>query len=179
MSKVAAIFDSMSYGPAPEADGAARAWLAAHGARFGLYINGSWVAPLGGDVHFDCRNPASGETLATLAVAGPDDVDAAVAAAAAAASGWGKRRGHERARVLYALARLVQKSSRVLAVLESLDNGKPIRETRDIDIPLVARHFYYHAGCAQLLSQESPDMVPLGVVAQVIPWNFPLLMLAW
>jgi aldehyde dehydrogenase (NAD+) len=179
MSNVAAIFDSMSYGPAPEADGAARAWLAAHGSRFGLYINGRWAAPLGGDVHFDCRNPASGEKLATLAVAGPDDVDAAVDAAAAAAAGWGKRRGHERARVLYALARLVQKSSRVLAVLESLDNGKPIRETRDIDIPLVARHFYYHAGCAQLLPQEAPDMVPLGVVAQVIPWNFPLLMLAW
>ena len=169
----------MAYGPAPEADTAARDWLAAHSARFGLYINGAWVQPQDGDAYLDSRNPATGETLARIAVAGPKDVDAAVAAAAAAALGWAKRRGHERARVLYALARLVQKSSRVLAVLESLDNGKPIRETRDIDVPLVARHFYYHAGWAQLLPQEAPGMVSLGVVGQVIPWNFPLLMLAW
>jgi len=179
MSDVAAIFETMSYGPAPEADAAARAWLAAHGARFGLYINGQWVAPVGAAATFDCRNPATGEHLAAIAIAGPADVDAAVAAAAAAAPAWAKRRGHERARVLYALARLVQKSSRVLAVLESLDNGKPIRETRDIDVPLVARHFYHHAGWAQLLAQEAPQMLPLGVVGQVIPWNFPLLMLAW
>ncbi len=179
MSDVAAIFETMSYGPAPEAETAARAWLAAHGARFALYIDGSWVAPRSGDASFACRNPATGEHLAAIAVAGPADVDAAVAAAAAAAPRWAGRRGHERARVLYALARLVQKSSRVLAVLESLDNGKPVRETRDIDIPLVARHFYYHAGWAQLLPQEARDRVPLGVVGQVIPWNFPLLMLAW
>jgi aldehyde dehydrogenase (NAD+) len=179
MSNVAEIFDTMAYGPAPEADTAARDWLAAHFARFGLFINGAWVQPQDGDAFLDSRNPATGETLARIAVAGPKDVDAAVAAAAAAAPAWAKRRGHERARVLYALARLVQKSSRVLAVLESLDNGKPIRETRDIDIPLVARHFYHHAGWAQLLAQEAPGMVPLGVVGQVIPWNFPLLMLAW
>ena len=179
MSNVAEIFDTMSYGPAPEADTAAREWLAAHSARFGLFINGAWVQPQDGDAFLDSRNPATGETLARIAVAGPTDVDAAVAAAAAAAPAWAKRRGHERARVLYALARLVQKSSRVLAVLESLDNGKPIRETRDIDIPLVARHFYHHAGWAQLLPQEAPGLVPLGVVGQVIPWNFPLLMLAW
>src|SRR6202795_4342302 len=179
MSNVAEIFDSMSYGPAPEADTAARAWLASHAARFGLFINGAWVQPREDGAFLDSRNPATGEALARLAVAGPKDVDAAVAAAAAAALGWANRRGHERARVLYVLARLVQKSSRVLAVLESLDNGKPIRETRDIDIPLVARHFYHHAGWAQLLPQEAPGMVPLGVVGQIIPWNFPLLMLAW
>jgi aldehyde dehydrogenase (NAD+) len=179
MSNVAEIFDSMSYGPAPEADTAARDWLAAHSSRFGLFINGGWVQPQNGDAFLDSRNPATGEILARIAVAGAKDVDAAVAAAAAAAPAWAKRRGHERARVLYALARLVQKSSRVLAVLESLDNGKPIRETRDIDIPLVARHFYHHAGWAQLLPQEAPGMVPLGVIGQVIPWNFPLLMLAW
>jgi aldehyde dehydrogenase (NAD+) len=178
-SEVPAIFDAMSYGPAPEAELAARAWLAAHGARFGLYIGGQWVAPLGGNEPFDCRNPATGERLAAIAAAGPADVDAAVAAASAAAPLWAGRRGFERARVLYALARLVQKSSRVLAVLESLDNGKPIRESRDVDIPLVARHFYHHAGWAQLLAQEARDRVPLGVVGQVIPWNFPLLMLAW
>jgi aldehyde dehydrogenase (NAD+) len=179
MSNVAEIFDTMSYGPAPEADTAARDWLAAHSSRFGLFINGGWVQPQNGDAFLDSRNPATGEILARIAVAGAKDVDAAVAAAAAAAPAWAKRRGHERARVLYALARLVQKSSRVLAVLESLDNGKPIRETRDIDIPLVARHFYHHAGWAQLLPQEAPGMVPLGVIGQVIPWNFPLLMLAW
>src|ERR1700719_3893107 len=179
MSNVAEIFDTMSYGPAPEADTAARAWLAAHSARFGLFINGDWIQPRDESAFLESRNPATGESLARIAVAGPKEVDAAVAAAAAAAPAWAKRRGHERARVLYALARLVQKSSRVLAVLESLDNGKPIRETRDIDIPLVARHFYHHAGWAQLLPQEAPDRVPLGVVGQVIPWNFPLLMLSW
>src|SRR5271166_3751852 len=163
----------------PRSEIAARAWLAAHGARFGLYINGTWVAPLGDDAAIDCRNPATGEHLAAIGSAGPADVDAAVAAASAAAPRWAGLRGFERARVLYALARLVQKSSRILAVLESLDNGKPIRESRDIDIPLVARHFYHHAGWAQLLAQEAPDRVPLGVVGQVIPWNFPLLMLAW
>src|SRR5579863_2654907 len=134
MSNVAEIFDNMTYGPAPEADAAARAWLASHSARFGLFINGAWAEPLAGGAFMDSRNPATGEKLASIAVAGPKDVDAAVAAAAAAFPAWGKRRGHERARVLYALARLVQKSSRVIAVLESLDNGKPIRETRDIDI---------------------------------------------
>ena len=169
----------MSYGPAPEADNAARAWLASHSAGFGLFINGAWEKPSEGAACIDSRNPATGEKLASLVAATALDVDRAVAAAAAAAPAWAKRRGHERARILYALARLVQKSSRVLAVLESLDNGKPIRETRDIDVPLVARHFYYHAGWAQLLPQEAPGMVPLGVVGQVIPWNFPLLMLAW
>jgi aldehyde dehydrogenase (NAD+) len=179
MNDVAAIFDTMSYGPAPEAENAARAWLAAHGARFGLFINGRWTAPQDGGASFESRNPATGERLAEIAAAGPADVDAAVGAAAAAAAGWAGLRGHERARVLYALARLVQKSSRTLAVLESLDNGKPVRETRDIDVPLVARHFYYHAGCAQLLAELAPERVPLGVIGQVIPWNFPLLMLAW
>ena len=179
LNTVAAIFDSMSYGPAPEADATARAWLASHAEGFGLFINGVWEKPVAGAARFESRNPATGAPLASLIAATAEDVNRAVLAAAAAAPAWAKRRGHERARVLYALARLVQKSSRVLAVLESLDNGKPIRETRDIDIPLVARHFYHHAGWAQLLSQEAPGMVPLGVVGQIIPWNFPLLMLAW
>jgi aldehyde dehydrogenase (NAD+) len=107
------------------------------------------------------------------------DVDAAVKAARAALPGWQKLSGHQRARLLYALARGVQKHSRRLAVLETLDNGKPIRESRDIDIPLVARHFYHHAGWAQLLGEEFPGYHPCGVVGQIIPWNFPLLMLAW
>ena len=179
MSKVQEIFDTMNYGPAPEADTLAHAWLAQHAARFELFIDGRWVSSLDGMGSLESRNPASGEKLADLAVAGRRDVDRAVAAAAAAAAHWAKFSGHRRTRVLYALARLIQKCSRVLAVLESLDNGKPIRESRDIDIPLVARHFYHHAGWAQLLPREAPGMVPLGVVAQVIPWNFPLLMLAW
>ena len=179
MSQVAEIFAAMSYGPAPEADAAARAWLQTHGSGFGLFINGVWEAPAAQAERFESRHPATGEVLATLVAGSAADVDRAVAAAAAAGPAWRKRRGHERARVLYALARLVQKSGRILAVLESLDNGKPIRESRDIDIPLVARHFYHHAGWAQLLPQELPNLVPLGVVGQIIPWNFPLLMLAW
>ena len=109
----------------------------------------------------------------------PADVDAAARAARAAFPKWRALTPHVRARYLYALARLVQKHSRLLAVLETMDNGKPIRESRDIDIPLVARHFYYHAGWAQLLEQEFPEYEPCGVVGQIIPWNFPLLMAAW
>src|SRR5207237_4483141 len=108
-----------------------------------------------------------------------EDVDTAVASARKAFETWSKTPGHVRARYLYAIARHIQKHSRRLAVLESIDNGKTIRETRDIDIPLVARHFYYHAGWAQLMESEMPGMEPLGVVGQIIPWNFPLLMMAW
>src|SRR5205814_6530263 len=124
-------------------------------------------------------DPSTGETLATVAQGSAADIDAAVKAARAALPAWQSLSDHVRARYLYALARLVQKHSRRLAVLETMDNGKPIRESRDLDIPLVARHFYYHAGWAQLLDQEFPDHEPCGVVGQVIPWNFPLLMLAW
>ncbi|HHL22032.1 MAG TPA: aldehyde dehydrogenase family protein, partial [Aliiroseovarius sp.] len=128
---------------------------------------------------FASTNPANGEELARITQATPDDVDAAVMAARRAFGPWSRRSGGERARVLYALARLIQKHARLFAVLETLDNGKPIRESRDIDVPLVARHFYYHAGLAQLLGSERPDYKPLGVAGQIIPWNFPLLMLAW
>ncbi len=179
MSNVARIFETMEYGPAPEDHGYVLEWLAAHKDGFKLFINGEWVAPKADAEPIASCNPATGERLAFLARAGAKDVDAAVAAAKAAFPGWSGRTGHARARVIYALARLVQKNSRFLAVLETLDNGKPIRETRDIDVPLVARHFYHHAGWAQLMEQEFPDHQPLGVVGQIIPWNFPLLMLAW
>jgi aldehyde dehydrogenase (NAD+) len=106
-------------------------------------------------------------------------VDAAVKAASTAYASWSKLSGNQRARHLYAIARAVQKHSRLFAVLETMDNGKPIRESRDVDIPLVARHFYHHAGWAQHLAREFPDHVPYGVCGQIIPWNFPLLMLAW
>jgi aldehyde dehydrogenase (NAD+) len=175
---VAEIFETMDYGPAPEADGPARAWLAAHGHRFDLFIGGAW-RPAAAAERLESAEPATGKTLASLAQAGEADIDAAVAAARAAQPGWEALGGHGRARHLYALARLVQRHARLLATLETIDNGKPIRETRDIDIPLVARHFYHHAGWAQLIEDEFPDHEPLGVVGQIIPWNFPLLMLAW
>jgi aldehyde dehydrogenase (NAD+) len=176
MTSVASIFDSMAYGPAPEGHAEALAWIAGHQGRFGHWINGAFTAP--GAV-FETRNPATGKVLAEVSQGAGGDISAAVAAARAAQVKWARMGGQRRARVLYALARLVQKHARLFAVLETLDNGKPIREARDIDVPLVARHFYYHAGLAQLLDSEQPGLQPVGVCGAVIPWNFPLLMLAW
>jgi aldehyde dehydrogenase (NAD+) len=178
MMRVAEIFQTMEYGPAPEAANAALAWLDEHKRKLNLFINNQWTEPKSGK-YFESKNPASGEKLAQVADGGKEDVDTAVAAARAAFESWSRLSGHARARHLYAVARHVQKHARLLAVLESIDNGKPIRETRDIDVPLVARHFYYHAGWAQLMETELRDYQPVGVVGQVIPWNFPLLMLAW
>jgi aldehyde dehydrogenase (NAD+) len=171
-------FMTMEYGPAPEDPREALAWLDRHGRRFGHFINGAWQMPAAG-TYFDTADPSTGEKLATVAQGSAADIDAAVKAARAALPAWQALTPHARARYLYALARQVQKHSRWLAVLETLDNGKPIRESRDIDIPLVARHFYHHAGWAQLLEQEFPVYTACGVVGQIIPWNFPLLMLAW
>lgn len=170
------IFESMDYGPAPESAGDALAWIVDQGARFGHFVNGTFTTPTD---EFVSTNPANGETLAKLSQATQADVDAAVKAARQAQGKWEKLGGHARARYLYAIARLIQKHARLFAVLETLDNGKPIRESRDIDIPLVHRHFYYHAGMAQLMDTELPDRKALGVCGQIIPWNFPLLMLAW
>jgi aldehyde dehydrogenase (NAD+) len=175
---IAEKFVSMEYGPAPEDSKEASSWLERHGRRFGLFIGGAWRDPAAGE-YFDTFDPSNGEKLAAVAQGSAADVDAAVRAARNASPKWRGLTPHARARYLYALARLVQKHSRLLAVLETMDNGKPIRESRDIDIPLVARHFYHHAGWAQLLDQEFPDHEPCGVVGQIIPWNFPLLMLAW
>ncbi|MBF9048990.1 aldehyde dehydrogenase family protein [Roseobacter sp. HKCCD9010] len=170
------IFDSMDYGPAPEGDAEARDWIADKGPAFGHFIDGAFTEP--GET-FASNNPANGETLAEISQGSAADVDMAVAAARRAFPKWAKLTRHQRARHLYALARLLQKHSRLFAVLETMDNGKPIRESRDIDIPLAQRHFYYHAGLAQLLEDEMPGHAPLGVCGQVIPWNFPLLMLSW
>ncbi len=175
---IAEKFVSMEYGPAPEDPKEAQAWLERHSRKFTHFIDGQWLAPAAGE-YFDTLDPSNGEKLASVAQGSSADVDAAVRAARAASPNWRALTPHVRARYLYNLARLVQKHSRLLAVLETMDNGKPIRESRDIDIPLVARHFYYHAGWAQLLEQEFPDHEPCGVVGQIIPWNFPLLMLAW
>ncbi|WP_434614538.1 aldehyde dehydrogenase family protein [Tabrizicola sp. M-4] len=170
------LFDRMDYGPAPEGNAEAKAWLAKHGQRFGHFIDGAFT-PAGEG--FATRNPATGAELAVVTQGSAADVDRAVAAARRAQGKWARLPGHARARYLYALARLVQKHARLLAVLETMDNGKPIRESRDIDLPLVARHFYYHAGLAQLMESELPGHVAHGVCGAVIPWNFPLLMLAW
>ena len=175
---IAEKFVSMEYGPAPEDPKEATSWLDRHQRRFGHFINGEFQTPAAGE-YFDTLDPSTGEALASVAQGSAADIDAAVKSARAAAAKWRALTPHVRARYLYALARLVQKHSRLLAVLETMDNGKPIRESRDIDIPLVARHFYHHAGWAQLLEQEFPDHVACGVVGQIIPWNFPLLMLAW
>ncbi len=172
------IYNTMEYGPAPESASQANEYLEAHGRKFDLFINGDWQAPSGG-TYFDSSNPANKQPLAKVAEANAADVDAAVQAAKNALPGWVAIGGHQRARFLYALARQIQKHSRLFAVLEAMDNGKPIRETRDIDIPLVARHFYHHAGWAQLMETELKDFREVGVIGQIIPWNFPLLMLSW
>ncbi len=175
---VAEAFDKMEYGTAPESAAEAQAWLDHHDCRFNHFIASKWQKPKASR-WFDTFNPANGRKLARIAQGGQNDVDSAVRAARRAHKEWAKLDGHIRAKYLYAIARAVQREARLLAVLETMDNGKPIRESRDIDIPLVGRHFYHHAGWAQLLETEFPDHEALGVVGAIIPWNFPLLMLAW
>src|SRR5215472_4084107 len=175
---VAEQFLKMDYGPAPEDPKDTLVWLDRHARKFGHFIDGAWHEPAEG-AFFDTINPATGEKIASVAQGTAADVDAAVKSARRALPLWQALKPHARARHLYALARAVQRHSRRLSVLETIDNGKPIRESRDIDIPLVARHFYHHAGWAQLLESEFPGYTACGVVGQIIPWNFPLLMLAW
>jgi len=177
MPRVKEILDTMDYGPAPEANGAITQWLKTHEAGFGQFINGAFTKA--GSETFEVMNPANGAKLARVSQGTAADVDQAVKAARKAFPAWSKLDGHARATHLYAIARLIQKRERFLAVLETMDNGKPIRESRDIDVPLVARHFYHHAGWAELIADEFPGYQPVGVCGQIIPWNFPLLMLAW
>lgn len=178
MNEITEIFETLEYGPAPESTGPVDSWLDQHGREFSHWIGGSWHGSSDG-ARFETANPATGQPLAWIAQGSAADVESAVEAARQAFPAWSSLSGHQRARYLYAIARRLQRESRLFAVLETLDNGKPIREARDIDIPLVARHFYHHAGWAQLLEREMPGQVPVGVVGQIIPWNFPLLMLAW
>ena len=178
MSTLLDVFKTMDYGPAPESPSAVNAWLEEHGRKFGLFINNQWVHPEDAK-YYPSVDPSNEELLAQTAQAGKPEVDQAVAAARAAYESWSMTPGVVRARYMYSIARNVQKHHRLLAVLESMDNGKPIRELRDIDVPLVARHFYYYAGWAQLMETELNDYQSVGVVGQIIPWNFPLLMLAW
>ncbi|MES2125123.1 MAG: aldehyde dehydrogenase family protein [Gemmatimonadota bacterium] len=176
MTSVRDAFESMAWGPAPESPTLALEWLDRHHRRFGHFVAGKWTEAAD---TFVVSNPATGDELAQVSQAGDTEVNTAVAAARKALPGWRALGGHGRARWLYAIARGIQRNARLFSVVESLDNGKPIRESRDIDIPLVARHFYHHAGWAQLLDSEFPGMEAVGVVGQVIPWNFPLLMMAW
>lgn len=173
---VASYFDSMDYAPSTEDDSKARAWLEQHHGQFGHFIGGKFTSPADG---FDTYEPATGKPLGKISQGTQADVDSAIAAARKAQKAWAALPGHQRAQKLYALARIIQRNARILSVVEALDNGKPIRETRDIDIPLAARHFYHHAGWAQLQNSQFADYDPVGVVGQVIPWNFPFLMLAW
>ncbi len=176
MPTIKEILNTMEYGPAPESTKEAQAWLEQHGRRFGLFIDNAWTDAAD---TFATNNPADGKELAQISQATQADVDRAVEVARRAQPAWAALGGHGRAKVLYALARLLQKHSRLFAVVETLDNGKTIRETRDADLPLAARHFYYHAGWAQLQAEEFADFRAVGVVGQIVPWNFPLLMLAW
>lgn len=170
------VADIFEYAPAPESRSVVKLK-----SEYGLFINGKWVAPLS-KKKFPSVNPATEEILAKVSQANSADVDKAVKAARAAYNKvWSKTKSKERAKYLFRIARLLQERSREFAVLESLDNGKPIRETRDVDVPLSAAHFFYHAGWADKLEYAGygDDPKPYGVVAQIIPWNFPLLMLAW
>lgn len=176
------IFETMEYGPALESPAATLKWLEAHDKQFGLFINNQYVKPEGRK-YVDSIVPCNKEqVLAQTIQAEKVDVDEAVAAARTAFGKWSKTSGYERARVMYNIARHLQKHHKLLSVLEALDNGKPFVESWNADVKLLERHFYFYAGWAQLIDQgrfEGQDVAPVGVIAQVIPWNFPLMMLAW
>ncbi len=162
------------YAPAPESRS-----IVDIKASYGLFIDGEFVDGRGAS--FKTINPATEESLAEISEASDEDVDLAVRAARKAFRGWSRMSGQERAKYLFRIARIIQERARELAVLESIDNGKPIKESRDVDVPVVAAHFFYYAGWADKLDHAGlgPNPQPLGVAGQVIPWNFPLLMLAW
>jgi aldehyde dehydrogenase (NAD+) len=180
MSKATAksAFLDLEYGPAPESPAVAYGWLDDHEREFGHFIDNQWVKP-DGRKFYETKNPATGETLSKTIQGTKEDVDLAVASNVKAAESWSKLPGHVRARYMYSIARHVQKHARLIAVVESLDNGKTIRETRDFDVPTVARHMYHYAGWAQLKDTEMKEWGPVGVVGAIVPWNFPLMLLTW
>ena len=171
-------FDKLDYSEALESSSEAQKWLEDNGRRFGQFINGKFISQKDAEI-IASLDPSNGDLLANIEIASDSQLNTAVKAARQAQTNWQALGGHGRAKVLYALARLIQKNARLIAVLETLDNGKPIRESRDIDIPLAIRHFYHHAGWAQLQEKEFKSYESIGVVAQIVPWNFPLLMLSW
>jgi len=168
----------LDYGPAPESDAKARGWLAEHKPTFHHFVDGDWQKPCE-DGYLLAMDPSTREVLAQTAKGSAKDVDDAMKAARDAFPAWAALSGHERAKFLYAIARAIAKNARLFAVLESMNNGKSIRETRDIDIPLAIRHFTYHAGWAEVWKDKYPELEPGGVVGQIAPFNFPFLMLAW
>ena len=176
MDKIIKNFNKLSYGPAPEDSEEVYEWIKNLNKPNKIFINNKFVKS-SGTKKLDIINPSNKKILGKLSVSSKKDVDNAVRAAKNAFPKWSKLTGFERSKYLYALARMIQKNSRFISVLETIDNGKPIRETRDIDVPLVARHFYYHAGWSS--KDTSSNNKPIGVIGQIIPWNFPLLMLAW
>ncbi len=176
MDKIIKNFQNISYGPAPEDSKEVTNWIKNLKNPNNHFINGTFVKS-SSSKKISIINPSTNKKIASLSIASKKDVNAAVSAAKKAHIKWSKLSSFDRSKYLYALARLIQKNSRFISVLETIDNGKPIRETRDIDIPLVARHFYYHAGWAARNTNNSDNSI--GVVGQIIPWNFPLLMLAW
>jgi len=178
MTQTAKVFETMEYGEASENTDTAKAWIKQHKATFGHFIGGKFVTPAK-TKWTETRNPATGEKLGKVSLATKTDVNNAVKAARKAQKSWAALDSFKRAKYLYAIARLIQKNSRLLAVLETLDVGKPINESKNVDIPAAARHFYHHAGWAQILDTEFEGYEAHGVVGQIIPWNFPFLMLAW
>jgi aldehyde dehydrogenase (NAD+) len=169
-----AVPDAWTYAPAPESTAIVKLRE-----RYGLFIGGEWLAP---SETYETISPSTEEPLATIAQATKEDVEHAVAAARAAfENGWSSLPGSERAKYLFRIARILQERAREFAVLESMNGGKPIKESRDVDLPLAAAHFFYYAGWADKLEYAFPNRRPrpVGVAGQIIPWNFPLLMLAW
>jgi aldehyde dehydrogenase (NAD+) len=167
---------AQNYTPAPESTSHIRLKK-----QYELFINGTWVKPSKG-VYFDSVSPSTEQVLARVAEAGAEDVDKAVKAARKAYTEvWSKMPARERGKYIFRIARIIQERARELAVIESMDGGKPIRESRDVDVPLAANHFFYYAGWADKLEYAFPGKTPesLGVAGQIIPWNFPLLMAAW
>ncbi|ESO10836.1 hypothetical protein HELRODRAFT_97056 [Helobdella robusta] len=177
-NKIKDIFENLSYGPAPESDSVAQSWLEKHHRKFGHFINNEWVHPENRKF-YETRNPSNDTALASTTQGTNEDVDLAVAAAKQAYKSWSQTSGHYRSRVIYSIARHVQKHARLLAVIESMDNGKPIRESRDCDVNMVIRHLYHHAGWASLMEKEMGEWKSLGVVGAIVPWNFPLMLMVW
>merc|ERR1719253_2454850 len=176
---VADLFETLEYGPAPEDPGAAKKWISDHNnGKFGHFIDNAWVHPEGRN-YLTSKAPKDFGKLAETCQGTTDDVDVAVKSAAKAQQAWAALSGFERAKHMYNLARAVQKHARIIAVIEALDNGKTIRETRDADVPLVARWLYHYAGWAQLMDDEMRGWKPVGVVGAIVPWNFPLMLLTW
>jgi len=168
----------MEYGPAPESDKIAQNWLDDHNRKFGLFINNEWVHPEGRKT-YETKSPATGAVLSATTQGNSEDVDKAVSAAREAHNKWSKLTGNERAKHLYSISRHVQKHARLVAVVEALDNGKSIRETRDADTAVVVRHLYHHAGWADLMGDEMAGWSSVGVIGAIVPWNFPLMLLVW